>query len=150
MSWVSIGIAAVGLVTNVAAQQSAKRAGQRDAAFLASQQAAAAGRSRAIGQRQAADERKQAQLVSSALQARAGGGGLDPGVVELEKDIAAEGEYRALAALYEGEQGALGLEAQAQAGLRSQRARSRAYDWQTAGTVIDSGSKMYSRYQGNN
>jgi len=142
--WVAVGVAAVGLVMNVTAQQKAKKAGQQDAQFLAAQQQEAARKSRALGQRQSAEERKQARLVSSALQARAGGGGTDAGVIELEKDIA--GEYRALSALYEGEEGALGLEGQAAAGLRSQRARSTAYNWQTAGTIVDSGSKMYGRY----
>lgn len=144
--WIGIGIAATGLATSVYGQQQGKKAGQADAAFLAAQQADAAMKSRAIGQRQAIQERKQAKLVSSALQARAMGGGLDPGVVELEKEIAGEGEYRALAALYEGNEGALGLENQANAGLRSASARGRAYDIQTAGTILEGASKMYGRY----
>ena len=148
MSWVSIGIAAVGLVVQVSGAQKAKKANAADAAFLAGQQVDAAGRSRAIGQRQAIDERRQARLVESALQARAGGGGLDPTVVDLSTDIAGEGEYRALAALYEGEQGALGLEDQANAGLRSASARNRAIDYQTAGSIISTGSTMYSKYSG--
>ena len=146
MSWVSIGIAAVGLAVQVSGQQKAKKAAKADAAFLAQQQAEAAVRSRAIGQRQASQERKQARLVSSAIQARAMGGGLDPTVVDIEREVAGEGEYRALAALYEGEQGALGLESQANAGLRSSRARTRAMNWQTAGTVLDGAGRMYGRY----
>lgn len=148
MAWWNIGIAAVGLVVNVAGQQKAKKASQADAAFLAGQQRDAAIRSRAIGQRQALDERRQARIVDSALQARAGGGGLDPTVVKLSQDITGEGEYRALAALYEGEQGALGLEDQANAGLRSQQARSKAMDYQTASTIVSSGSSMFSKYKG--
>lgn len=148
MAWWNIGIAAVGLVINIAGQQKAKKAGEADAAFLAGQQRDAAVRSRAIGQRQAIEERRQARLVDSALQARAGGGGLDQTVMELSADITGEGEYRALSALYEGEMGALGLEDQANAGLRSQKAKSRAMDYQTAGTIVSTGSTMASKYAG--
>lgn len=148
MTWVAIGIAAVGTAVTVVGQQKAKKAGQADAAFTAEQQRAAAERSRAIGQRQAIDERRQARLLDSALQARAGGGGTDVGVVKLSGDIAAEGEFRALAALYEGNEGALGLEDQANAGLRSAGARSAAADWQSAGTIIGGASSMYGKYKG--
>lgn len=148
MTWWAIGVVAVSTVVQVAGQQKAKKAGEADAAFLAGQQVEAAGRSRAVGQRQAIEERRQARLVESAIQARAGGGGLDPTVAKLQTDVAGEGEYRALAALYEGEQGALGLEAQAGAGLRSSRARSEAANYQMAGTIISTGSSMYSKYSG--
>lgn len=146
--WWMVALAAVSAAAQIKGQQDAKKAGKEDAAFSAQQQLEAAGRSRAIGQRQAIEERRQARLVDSALQARAGGGGADPTVVKLSSDIVGEGEYRALAALYEGESGALGLENQAAAGLRSANARSRAYDIQTAGTIINTGSAMYGRYSG--
>ena len=148
MLYIGLASLAVSTVLTVKGQQDAKKAGKADAEFLAGQQREAAGRSRAIGQRQAIDERRQARLVDSALQARAGGGGLDPTVVKLSQDITGEGEYRALAALYEGESGALGLEDQANAGLRSQAARSRAMDYQTASTIVSAGSQMASKYGG--
>jgi hypothetical protein len=148
VTWVAIGIAAVGTVTTLYGQQQAKKAGKADANFLAGQQLEAAARSRAVGQRQALDERRQTAILESALQARAGGGGMDPTVVKLSTDIAGEGEYRALSALYEGESGALGLESQAHAGLRSADARGRAMDLQSAGTLISSGSTFYSKYSG--
>jgi hypothetical protein len=91
-------------------------------------------------------ERRQARLVSSAIQARAGGGGLDPGVVDLEEDVAGEGEYRALSAIFAGDSGALGANNAAEAALRTGSARAKAYDYQTASTVLQSGSSMYSRY----
>ena len=147
MSGMWIGIASLVLTVAGAAQQ--KKAIKADAAFSAQEQIAAALRSRAVGQRNAAGERKQARLVSSTLQARAMGGGQDPGVVELEKDIAGEGEYRALAALYAGDDEALGLERAAAAGGRSARARSRAVNYSTAGTILEGSSRMYNRYADN-
>lgn len=88
-----------------------------------------AGQMRAAGQHDAAEQRRRARLVQSSLQARAGGGGLDPTVVQLSKDIAAEGEYRALASLYESEDAARGDEMSA-AGARMQGKRAR-----TAGAI---------------
>lgn len=146
MTWWAIGISAASAVVGIAGQQQAKKAAQQDAAFQAEQQLAAAQRSRAIGQRQSAEERRNARLVSSALQARAMGGGTDPGVVQIEQDIAAEGEYRALAALYEGDMGALGLERQAGATLRSGKARADAYQWQTYGTILNTAGSIYGSY----
>ena len=144
--WVGVGLAAAGLVTQVAGQQSAKKAGKAESAFAAAEQRAEAMQVRGIGQRAAAGERKRAALVSSAIQARAGGGGLDPTVVGLEREVAAEGEYRALTALYNSEGDAKALEAAADAGMRTSRARSKAYNLQTAGTVLQGAGTMYGRY----
>lgn len=62
-----------------------------------------------MAQRDAAQQRKQGKLALSRLQAVAGGGGLDAGVVNLAADIAGETEYRALSSLYEGDERAAGL-----------------------------------------
>lgn len=93
----------------------AKASGDYQAAQLEQR----AGQMRAAGQHDATEQRRRARLVQSALQARAGGGGLDPTVVQLSKDIAAEGEYRALSSLYEAEDTARGDE-MAAAGARMQ------------------------------
>lgn len=147
MAWVSIAIAAVGLVAGIAGNEGSKRAAKKAAAARAQEQRIAAAQTRAIGQRQASQERKQARLVASALQARAKGGGLDPGVAELDEDIFREGEYRALSALFSSEMDARSLERQAAAGIDYTRAQARAYNWQTAGTAADYGSRMYARYR---
>jgi hypothetical protein len=147
MTWVSIGIAAVGAVVTISGQQQQKKAAQGDAAFEAQQLEQAAGRDRATGQRRAEEERRQARLVQSALQARAGGGGLDPTVMNLAADIAGEGEYRALAALYEGEESARGKEESAAAARRTGRARGRAMDYASASTLLSTGSSIYSKYK---
>lgn len=148
MTWWGVGAAAVSLVVNVAGQQKAKKAGEKDAAFNAEQLRARAEISRATGQRVAAEERRQARLLQSAVQARAGGGGMDPTVVKLMADIEGEGEYRALSALYEGETGALGDEASADSGLRSQKARSAASNYAMASTALSTAGSMYNTYGG--
>ena len=58
----------------------------------------------AASQREMLNEKKKEELVQSALQARAAasGGASDPSVVKAAGDIAAEGRYRALTALYKG------------------------------------------------
>jgi hypothetical protein len=146
MSWWVAGTMAVSTGLNLYGQHQSKKAGERDAESEAKQREGAAKRSRAVGQREAEEERRQARLLSSSLQARAGGGGLDPGVVELEKAIAGEGEYRALTALYEGETGALGMEEGAAATRRSARARSTAQQYQMGATLLQGASQMYGRY----
>ena len=148
MAWWSIGSAAVGAVMQVSGQQQAKKAAREDANFAAGQQRAAALRATATGQRAAANERRNARLIQSALQARAGGGGLDPTVVNLAQGIAGEGEYRALTALYEGESAAAGLNEQADAAIRTGRAQGRAMDYKSAGTILSTASSMASRYGG--
>ena len=74
--------------------------------FEAQQMLVNAGQARATSQRKALAQQKQTKLVQSALQARAaasGGGALDPTVMDLAGDIAAEGDYRRRVALYEGD-----------------------------------------------
>jgi hypothetical protein len=82
----------------------------RAAGFQAAQLEQRAQASRASAQRVAREERHRAELANSALQARAGGGGLDPTIVDLSAGITGEGEYRALTAMYEGEERARGDE----------------------------------------
>jgi len=77
-----------------------------------------AGKERATSQRQAMEERRQAGLLVSTGVARAaasGAGADDPTVVNLLANISGEGEYRALTALYNGEEQARSDEAQAAA-----------------------------------
>jgi hypothetical protein len=87
----------------------ANKAAKSEAAQLDYQ----AGQQRAASQRQAEEQRRQARLANSRLQAVAGGGGGDVTAVNMSADLAGEGELRALTAIYEGEDRATGLEAQA-------------------------------------
>lgn len=107
-----------------------------------------AGQERASGQRAAADERRQAKLVQSSLRARAMGGGSDPGVLELYGDIAGEGEYRALSALYEADSRAVGMENRAAARGYEGRQSQNAGFLNGASSVITAAPSLYEKYGG--
>ena len=75
-----------------------------------------AGQERAASQRTAAEERRRARLAGSRAQAVAaasGGGASDINVTDAISDLEGEGTFRALTALYNGDQSAKGLEAAA-------------------------------------
>lgn len=86
---------------------------QASANFTADQLNQQAGQTRASGQRQAIEDRRQAALANSRLQALTGAP--DPGTAALAAGIAGEGEYRALSSLYQSEDRATGQEMQADA-----------------------------------
>ena len=109
MDTVSLITAASTIFSAVGKQQQGAAA-DTAAGYQAQQLDQRAGQARASAQRAAIEQRRHAALAGSQLQARAGGGGLDPTVVDLASGIAGEGEYRALTALYEGEERARGDE----------------------------------------
>lgn len=115
----------------------------------ANQLEAQAGLTRATSQREAMNDRRNAELVGSrglALAAASGGGADDPTVVNMLADIAGEGEYRALTALYNGDQEALGMEAQAKANRKGAKATKTAALFKAGGTILSAGESMYDRY----
>lgn len=106
---------------------------------------AKAGTERAISQRQAMEERRQARLAASrglAVAAASGGGADDPTVVNTLANIAGEGEYRALTALYNGEETARGDEAQAKARRKEAKNVKRASYFKAANTILSAGSSI--------
>ncbi len=108
-----------------------------------------AGLERASSQREAIDERRQAELVSSralAVAGASGGGVSDPTVINTIADIQAEGEYRALTALYNGETQAQSYEAQAAARRKEAKRAKRAGAISAAATILEGGSSIASRY----
>lgn len=108
-----------------------------------------AGAERATSQRRAMEERRQARLVGSraqALAAASGGGADDPSVVNAIAGIEGEGEYRALTALYEGNDAAAGLEAEAVARRRAAKDVKTAGLIKAGGTILSAGSSLYDRY----
>lgn len=140
-----IMLAASAAVSIVSAQQQAK---DNDAAldYQARQQEQKAGQERAAAQREAQENRRQGQIMISRAQALMGGSGTDEGALDSIGDIAAEGEYRALTSLYEGEERGLGREMQA-SGLRMEGdAGRRAANWKSASSVFGAGSSMYGKY----
>lgn len=95
------------------------QAGRDRQAALESEAAQAeqiAGQERAVAQRRAAEQRRQAKLVESrslAVAAGSGAGASGGNVETILGDIGAEGEFRALYELFEGEERARNLEHQA-------------------------------------
>ena len=105
LSAAGAGIGAVGAIQGGNAQDAA-------AQYQAIQLEASGKAERAASQREAEDRQRQARLAQSRAQAvgAASGGGID---FDLEGDLAAEGEYQSLTALWEGEEAAKGRKAQA-------------------------------------
>ena len=107
-----------------------------------------AGLERATAQRRSIEERRQARLAQSRALAlaAAGGGASDPTVVNNIAKIEGEGTYRALTALYEGDESALGMEAEADARRRGAKATKTAGYIKAASTILGTGASLYSRY----
>jgi len=111
---------------------------------------------RALTQRSANEERRQAELSTSraqALTAASGGSTLDPSIVNLMGDLAAEGDYNAGIETFQGESRARDLEFGAEldrySGVQERKAgkAARKAGFLKAGaTVLKGGSSMYSKY----
>jgi hypothetical protein len=114
-----------GTLFSTAGQIGAGYAASRSADSEARQLKRAAKMTRGSAQREAIEERRQARLLMSrgqAVAAASGGGASDVSVVNTLADVAAEGEYRALTALWEGEERATGMEKAASARVSEGRA----------------------------
>ena len=115
----------------------------------AKQLEAQAGTERASSQRRAIEDRRQARLATSrglAVAAASGAGADDPTVVNMMADLEGEGEYRALASLYEGEEQARSLQAEAVARRTEAKNTKRAGLINAAGTILSSASSMAGKY----
>jgi hypothetical protein len=107
------GLTAAGTLMGVGGQVYAGLAADRAGQSEAQQLQYAARATRESSQRAAAEERRQARLAQSrglAVAAASGGGASDVTVVNTLADVAKEGEYRALSALYEGNEKAVGYQ----------------------------------------
>ena len=163
----------VGTVGQIQQGQAAKAAGQAQAqsaqyqAALQEKSAKSieqqASEERASAQRASIEQRRQGKLASSRAQtvaAASGAGALDPTIVNIMGDLDTETEYRALTAMYEGEERARGLETEAglrragAAGTRyggevarvSGNAAARRSYYGAAGTLLEGGGRLYDRY----
>lgn len=108
----------VSTVVSAAGTLMSGNAARGAANFEAAQMKQQAGQERAVAQRQAIEQRRQAGLANSRVQAVAaasGAGATDPTVLNIEGNNAATGEYNALSALYSGEEKARGFEMSAAA-----------------------------------
>jgi hypothetical protein len=117
----------------------------------ATQLDAMAGLDRASSQRASVEQRRNARLLQSRALAVAGasGGGIsDPTVVNLLAKLEGEGEYRALTALYEGEEEARSKERQAVARRKEAGNVKKAALFTAAVKALEGGSTMYTRFGG--
>src|SRR5690348_3482928 len=108
---IPIGLAVAGTALRAGGSIIKSNSEAKDLRRQADQLDAQAGLERASSQRAAMEEQRQSRLASSrtlALAAASGGAADDPTVANLMAGISGEGEYRALSALYEGDQKALG------------------------------------------
>lgn len=144
------GAAAAGAA---ATSQAMGAANQAD--YQAAQLDQQAGQTRASAQRTAIDQRRQAKIAASNLQAATGGGSTDASILGITGQIAGEGEYNALTAMYEGEEQARGSEMQAESARgQARQYRASAKDKQSAGglgaitNLLSAGSTMFSKFGG--
>ena len=110
-----------------------------------------AGQERATSQRQAIEERRAGRLASSralAIAAASGGGSDDPSVVNAIANIAGEGEYRALTALYDGNIQADDTMREAKSRRKEAKNVKRASLFKAAGSILGAGATLADRYGG--
>lgn len=150
MAWLAIAAPIAATVLGAAGRYQAGRAEEANAEFQASQLEANASTARGMAQRRAAEEHRQERLAQSRLRALAQGGSTDPTVVNLSADLAGEGEYRALTALYEGEERARGMETQATARRWEGKQAKRAGTIGAVTSVVGGlgGSSLFDKYKG--
>lgn len=131
-------VSAVGAVQGGKAQQSALnfQAKQLEAAGLAESAAA---------QHRAEEDRRQTRLVQSRARAvgAASGGGID---IDLAGDIEADGEYRALTTLWEGDEAAKGRNTQAAASRFEGRAAKTSGLLRAGSTIAGGATSLYEKY----
>jgi hypothetical protein len=139
-----------------AGARSAGKAEQRAAEFQAQQLEQNAGQAVAASQRVAEEERRKAQLVASralAVAAASGGGASDVSVQNIIAEIQGEGTYRAMTALYEGEErarqlrmGAAGKRFEGDIAAKSGRQKQMAYTIGGLGEMGIGGASLYMKY----
>lgn len=154
LTLIAAGLQVAGTIAQSNAQRSAGEAAQTEANYKAQQADVNAGQERAASQRKAMEQTRQAALVSSRARAvgAASGAGTD---TNIESNIAGEGEYRSLAALYEGEDKARGLVGQASlsrfegdqaAKAANSKATSTLFSGFTSAASGSSGSTLWNKY----
>jgi hypothetical protein len=127
------------------------KAEARELTSEAAQLEAQAGQERAVGQRRAIEEKRQARLAQSralAVAAASGGGASDPSVVNAIADLAGEGEYRALTSLYEGDTAGDDMLRQAAARKREAKNVKKAALFKAGSTILGAGASMFDRFGG--
>lgn len=139
-----------GSIVSGLGQMQAGRAANASAKFQAAQLEQRVGQERAAAQRQAIEERRKAAFAISrgqAVAAASGGGATDPTVLDVTGGVAAQGEYNALSALFEGEERARGAQLQATATRMEGKQAKKAGMIGGLGTIAGGvGQTLYMRY----
>lgn len=147
MAALMIAGAVMGAMNSLAEGEVQKRTADMQARNLRTQ----AGQEQAVAQRAQGDQLRQGRLVSSraqALLAASGGDASGPGAEKILGDLAAENEYRAGAALYQGDARAARLRDEAnQAEYAGKAAKQASYNNALAEVVGGVGKTMYDRYR---
>lgn len=157
MAGASLAMSAIGTGLSVAGQMQSADAAEASAKRASQVAAVEAGQKRAVAQKQASEERRQGRIASSNLQAAAASSGMsasDIGVIDLEQDIAGEGEYRSMMRLYEGEQAAQNIITQGQSDSMMYKNKASEARWGAGGTalsgmssIMSSGMDAYDKYK---
>jgi hypothetical protein len=134
-----------GTVLGAAGKLQEGNAAKAASRFEAAQLDAQANTERASGQRAAIEETRNAQLVQSRARAvgAASGGGVD---AKLAGDLAQEGQYRSLLAMWQGDEAAIGREQQASAVRFDGEQAQKAGRIGAASTLLSGGSSLYERF----
>jgi hypothetical protein len=142
-------ISAAGTILSTVSSISGGRSDDAAARFQAKQMEQQAGQERAASQREAIEERRKARFAESralAVSAASGAGASDPTVLDIMGDLESEGEYRALTALFNGEERARGLEMGASA-KRYEGATAKRSGYMKAGsTILGGGYSLLEKY----
>lgn len=142
-------IAAGASLLSAKGSMDASQAEAANADYIAAQEEQSAGQQRAAAQRVASEERRQARKVASRALAVAGASGADasdPTVMNTIADIAGEGEYRALTALYRGEDRARTLETDASLKRMTGSSVAKAGRYEAGSSLLQGGSTLLARY----
>jgi hypothetical protein len=124
---------------------------QKAAESEAGQLESIAGQTRAASQREMANRRRSARYAQSralAVAAASGAGASDPTVSNLISELEGEGEYGALAAMYEGEERARSLEFGATTARRYGKAVMGASALSAGSTLLGGANSWYDKYGG--
>lgn len=151
MAWIAPVMAIAGSMFQAKGQQDAGAASQQSAEFIAIQDEQAANNSQGAAQRVANEERRQAALAESratALAAASGGGADDVTTMDIRTGIVGEGEFRALTALYQGQDRANAYLSDASLRRAGGGEAKRAGDMAAMGTLVQSGGSLLTRYGG--
>jgi len=149
MAWLPLALKVVGTAVTVMSVVKAGQAREAMADFDEEQLKSQGLHEKALADKQALEERRKAKLLESKAIARAVAGGAmatDPGVLDITTDIAEEGEYNALMALWEGEERAKGRRTQAAAARMEGKEIKRATKTKAISTAISGAGSAYSSW----